>query len=255
MSIVGYLGAAARQAQALEDVAQRPWPLPEAPWAQAQSREDVLLAHWRVQLEQLARLGPPGLPIDTYKGEAWLGVAAFRLTKLRLRGLPPLPSLAFGQLDVFTYVNLGGRPGLWLHTVDTSSRVLAEAAKRSHRLPAHYAEFAFSAEGTPHAGTPGDGAYAVVRDDLAFEARFRVTGRPFAPRPGSLEHFLTERYCLYTSDGGRLYRAELHHPPWSLRRARASIDRNTLAPIALEDDPLVLHSEYQDLLVWSLEEI
>jgi hypothetical protein len=254
VSIAGFLGAAARQAQTLEDVTHRPWHLPETPWSQAQTREDVLLAHWPARPDTLARLGPPGLPIDTHEGEGWLGLAAFRLTNLRLRGLPPLPGLAFGQLDVFTYVTLDERPGIWLHTVDTSSRVLAEAAKRAHRLPAHHGDFAFP-PGRADAAPLEDGLYSVARGYLSFAARFRVAGRPFAARPGSLEHFLTERFCLYTSDGGRLYRAELHHPPWALRPAVAEIEQSTLAPIALEHEPLVLYSESQDLLVWSLEEI
>ena len=99
-----FLGVAARQAQVLEQTAHRPWPPPEEPWAQAQTRLDVLFAHWRVGLDELARLLPPGLPLDTYDGDAWLGLVRFRLASLRLRGLPPLPGVTFEQLDIRTYV-------------------------------------------------------------------------------------------------------------------------------------------------------
>src|SRR5262245_1727071 len=93
------------------------------------------------------------------------------------------------------------------------------------------------------------------RDGLMFAARYRALGEPFVAEPGSLEHFLTERYRLYTADGGRLYRAELHHPPWRVQAAEAVITAATLAPLALEDEPHLLFAESQDLLVWPLEEL
>jgi uncharacterized protein YqjF (DUF2071 family) len=252
-----FLGAAARQSHTLDEVEHRPWPPPDEPWSLAQSREDVLLVHWPVPLDDLARLGPPGLPIDTHEGQGWLGLAAFRLTNLRLRGLPPLPGLAFAQVDVFTYVTLDGRPGIWLHSLDASNRVLAEAAKRSHRLPAYPAAITGPPERpTDDVGaTAASGSYEMTRDDLAFSASFRALGGPFTVAPGSLEHFLTERYCLYTADGGRIYRAELHHAPWMLQRAEASITNVTISPVALEAMPVVLCSASQDLLVWPLEEV
>ena len=140
MSDLGFLETVARQAQAAEDLADRPWPLPEGDWQQAQTREDALFAHWRVELAELARLLPPELTLDTFGGEAWLGIVPFRLTGLRLRGLPPVPGLSsFLQLDVRTYVTFDGRPGIWLFSLDTTNPLLVEAAKRAHRLPAYRA--------------------------------------------------------------------------------------------------------------------
>ena len=245
---VSFLEVAARQADALRDAAHRPWPLPEAPWAQAQTRTDVLFAHWRVGLDEVARLLPPGLPLDTHDGEAWVGLVPFRLSSVRLRGLPPVPRLVFEQLDVLTFVAVDDRPGFWLCSVDVSNPVLLEAAKRTHRLPAYRARMSSGREGEWR-------TFQALRDGLAFEARYRPLGEAFTPEPGSLEHFLTERYCLYTADGGRLYRAELHHPPWRARPAEAELGAVTLAPVALESEAHLLFSEAQDLLVWPLEEI
>jgi uncharacterized protein YqjF (DUF2071 family) len=243
-----FVGAAARQAQALEEVAHRPWPPPDAPWSQAQTRADVLFAHWRVGLDEAARLVPPGLPLDTYDGDAWLGLVCFRLETVRLRGLPPVPLITFEQLDVRTYVTLDDRPGVWLCSVDVSNPVLLEAAKRTHLLPAYRARTS--------AGRDGDAfRFEAMRDGLSFAARYRGVGEAFTPEPGSLEHFLTERYCLYTADGGRLYRAELHHTPWELRAAEATVASATLAPLALEGEPHALYAESQDVLIWPLEEL
>ena len=245
MSELGALEAMARQTRVAADVSRRPWPLPEGPWSQAQTRRDVLLAHWRVELDELARLLPPELPVDTFEGEAWLGIAAYRVESLRLRGLPPLPGLSsFPQLEVSTYVAVGDRPGLWYFSLEVPKQLLVEAAKRAHRLPAYRSRIAVAS-----------GSFDASRDGLAFRARWQGGGEPFEPAPGSLDHFLTERYALYTEDGGRLYRAELQHAPWLLRSTQATVETATLAPLPLVGAPYTLGSALQDLLVWPLEEL
>ena len=61
-------------------------------------------------------------------------------------------------------------------------------------------------------------------------ARYRPLGVAAEPLPGTLEHFLTERYCPYNiGNRSRAYRLEIHHPPWKLQRAEAEIDLNTMA--------------------------
>jgi uncharacterized protein YqjF (DUF2071 family) len=249
VSSSGLFGAAARQAQVAEDVSSRPWPLPDGPWAQAQTREDVLFAHWPLAPVELGRLLPPELAVDTFDGEAWLGIVPFRLTNLRLRGLPPVPGFSsFLQLDILTYVIHDGRPGIWLFSLDTTNQLLVEAARRIHRLPAYRARIS--------AGPGGRGSrFEAVRDGLAFRVSYAGTGEPFVAALGTHEHFLTERYCLYTADGGRLYRADLHHGPWRLQAAVGEVEETTLAPIALEGEPGLLFAAAQDVLVWPLEEV
>jgi uncharacterized protein YqjF (DUF2071 family) len=242
---LGALDAVARQTRLALEASRRPWPLPEGPWSQAQTRRDVLLAHWRVEFDELARLLPPELALDTFAGEAWLGISACRVESLRARGLPPLPGLSSSpQLEVFTYVAADDRPGLWYVSLELTKQLLVEAAKRAHRLPAYRATIAAEA-----------GSFEARRGGLGFRARWEAAGEPFEPAPGSLDHFLTERYALYTADGGRLYRAELQHAPWLLQSARATVETATLAPVPLEGAPHALASAVQDLLLWPLEEL
>jgi uncharacterized protein YqjF (DUF2071 family) len=60
--------------------------------------------------------------------------------------------------------------------------------------------------------------------------RYAPVGAPFEARPGTLEHWLTERYCLYSAaPDGRLLRGEIHHRPWPLQPAEADFERNDLA--------------------------
>jgi hypothetical protein len=205
--------------------------------------EDVLFAHWRVEPASLARLLPPELTLDTFAGEAWLGVVASRVTNLRLRGLPPVPGLSsFAELNVRTYATLDDRPGIWFFSLELGNALVVEAMKRLYRLPAQRARI-----------EAGLGRYQL----LGFSARYTSHGEPFRPGPGTLEEFLTERFCLYTADGGRLYRAELHHAPWRLQQAEGAIDVNTISPVTFpgKEGPHLLYAASQDLLAWGLEEL
>jgi uncharacterized protein len=244
---LGILDAFARQARVAGDAAHRPWPLPGTPWAQAQTRCNILLAHWRVPIDVLARLLPADVAADTFDGEAWLAVAAYRVAGLRARGLPPLPGLSsFPQLEVSTPVMVDGYPGLWLFQLETTKQIVVEAAKRTHRFPAYRARIS---TGRDAAGFRFD----AIRDGLAFAAVYAGRGAEFASVSGTLEHFLTERYALYTADGGRLYRAPVHHLPWRLQGAAGEVEAATLAPLPIEGEPYLLFSAVQDLLVWPLE--
>jgi uncharacterized protein YqjF (DUF2071 family) len=214
---------------------------------------DLLFAHWSLPPTALEPLVPRPLTLDTYDGRAWIGVTPFVLSGLRLAPTPPVPYFStFPEVNVRTYASLGGKPGIYFFSLDAASRVAVTAARRFYRLPYFVAEMA---------ATPSDDgmAYRSKRvDDRGHEAElvigYRPTGPVIAAEPGSLEHFLTERYCLYSIDErGEPLRAEIHHPPWPLQPADAEIDVNTMAPpgIRLPDVPPLLHfAARQDVLIW-----
>jgi uncharacterized protein YqjF (DUF2071 family) len=245
-----FLQTPVRQASVTDVVDHRPWPLRDVPWVQAQTWVDLAFLHWQVDEAELRRLVPSSVGLDTFDGAAWLGITPFVLTGFRVRGVPPLPRVStFPELNVRTYVTHDDKPGIWFFTLDAASALAVEGAKRFYRLPYHRARM--SVERT------ADGVhYESARAGAAFAARYRGHGDLFHADRGSLEHFLTERYCLYTEDGGRLYRAEIHHPPWDLQRGEAQIDLNTMAPVELpKSEPHVLFSPRQDVVVWPLEEV
>lgn len=95
-----------------------------------------------------------------------------------------------------------------------------------------------------HRGTPAG----------LLEGRYRPAGEAFSPHHETLEYFLTERYCLYTTDGrGQIIRGEIHHPPWPLQPAEAEFARNSMTEslgIALTSRPLLHFARRQDVLVW-----
>jgi uncharacterized protein len=250
VSSVDFLDSVARQARVMDDVSQRPWPVPEGPWVQAQSWLDLAFLHWRIEVDELQRLVPQSVELETFEGTAWLGITPFVLSGLRLRGLPPLPVLStFPELNVRTYVTHGGKPGIWFFSLDAGGTLMVEAAKRLYKLPYHRAQMLCE-------HSAGFVQYESARPGAAFSARYRGVGDLAHHEPGSLEYFLTERYCLYTEDGGRLYRAEIHHPPWEVQRGEAHVDLNTMAPLSLPDDgPHVLFAPRQDAVIWPLQEL
>jgi uncharacterized protein len=245
------LRAPARQSGSLSETEHRPWPLPEGQWLMGQSWEDLLFAHWRVDAAVVRELVPSGLTVDEHDGSAWLGITPFELTGFRLRGTPPLPVVSrFPEINVRTYVTAEDKPGIWFFSLDTSSLVAVEAARRAYKLPYFHARISLERRGRRV-------GYAAARRDgnRFFEASYAPAGEAAEPKSGSLEHFLTERYCLYAADESGLHRAEIHHGPWRIGPAEASIDENTMAPEGLEPhgEPLLHLAERQDVVIWPLE--
>lgn len=221
----------------------------------AQTWEDLLFAHWRVAEEDLRRVVPPGLPLDTFDGSAWLGVTPFRIGSHRLRFTPHVPPLtAFPEVNVRTYTTVGGKPGIYFLSLDAASRLAVASARRAYRLPYFHARMGverrhlidFRSERVSRDGPPAD-----------LHVRYRPTSAPRQAAPGTLEHFLTERYCLYTLDRrGAILRGEIHHPPWPLRDAEAEVQRNSMTAghdLELAGTAPLLHlAARQDVLIWPL---
>jgi uncharacterized protein YqjF (DUF2071 family) len=234
-------------------VGHRPWPIPAAPWLMTQSWHDLLFAHWRVDPSDLRRVVPAAFELDLFDNHAWVGIVPFHMTNVGLRAIPSLPWLSsFPELNVRTYVRVADRAGVYFFSLDAGRRLAVAAARAVLNLPYFAA--------TMRVETDRD---AVVYDSArlgpspaVFQARYAATGPPFTASGGSLEHFLTERYCLYhQSRSGIPYRLEIHHPPWPLQVARAAIYANTMAGaggIRIDGPPALLHfARRQDVIAWA----
>lgn len=248
------LSAAQRQARSLEHLGHRGWPIPARGWTMGQTWEDLLFAHWRVPEEVVRPHVPAGLDVDTHAGSAWIGVTPFRLTNFRLRGTLPVPGLnSFLELNVRTYVTTEDKPGIWFFSLDASSQLAVELARRTYKLPYFRARMTFNRRGDTI-------DYECARVDEAgrvFSGSYRPTGAVTPSVAGSLESFLSERYCLYATDERDvLHRAEIHHEPWPLQTAEADIDLVSIVPVELPADaPLCHFSRRLDVLIWPLEPV
>ncbi len=189
---------------------------------------DLAFLHWPVPPGSLAPFLPPGLELDTCQGSAWLSIVPFRMDRVRARGLPPLPGIrTFLELNLRTYVTAGGKPGVWFFSLEAENPLAVRAGRALALLPYMDARmtcrredgwYAYTSERT-HRGAP----------EATFAGRFRPDGAPFQAAPGSLEHFLAERYCFYSAaPSGRIHRFDVEHPPWNLHPCQAEIHVETI---------------------------
>ncbi len=243
----------------LEQIQHRPWPSPTRSWAMHMVWSDLLFAHWPVPANALRPLLPPELVLDTFDGEAWLGVVPFQMSETRLRGLPPVPgSGTFCELNVRTYVRAQHKPGVWFFSLDASSRLAVRTARRFFHLP--YFDAKMSAEarsGWTHYQSRRTHRGAATAE---FHARYQSIGDVFISKPNTLEHWLTERYCLYVSDKkSRVFRGDIHHDPWPLQRAEAEFYRNDMTdwlgfnlPSTV---PHLLFAKRLEVVAWTLSRL
>lgn len=206
-----------------------------APWLIAQEWQQVLFAHWPVERQPLRRLLPENVEPDTFGGSAWVGIVAFVMGRTRAhfgpawRGLPPTP-----ELNVRTYVRVDGVPGVWFLSLDTNSPLFVAVGRALYGLRYRLARMTAIADcDAVH--------YLSVADEATFAASYAAAGPPEHAAPGSLEHFLVERYRLFADRRGRLITARVAHAPWPLQPARAEIGVNRMAPpgLAFRGEPLL----------------
>lgn len=217
---------------------------------------DLLFAHWPVSVEALRPLIPPIFEIDTYDGEAWIGVVPFRMTGFRNRIAPVIPwAGAFAEINVRTYVRIGGRGGVYFFSLDTHRRLAVWGARRFFSLPYYRAEIACRNEDEAIAYESN----RVHRDapPARFRGRYAPTSGATAATCGTLDYFLTERYSLYTVDRrGNACVGEIHHAPWPLQPAELDIETNEMTAqigLALPETKPVLHFARElDVVAWAL---
>ena len=182
-------------------------------------------------------------------------VVPFRMAGIRLRCLPPLPGAsAFPELNLRTYVRHGGRSGVWFFSLDAAHRPAVRVARASFGLPYFDAHM--------HCTPQADGSIEyrsrrVHRGAVPAELRCRYAplGAPFRAELGSLEHFLCERYCLFTAARRHdIRRGDIEHEPWPLQRARWQHERLDMTRlcggIALDREPDSLLFA-RELRVWA----
>jgi len=185
---------------------------------------DGLFCHWPVDPAVVDETLPERLSVATHGSDAYLGVVAFVMDGIRPRGVPI--GLSFPELNLRTYVEGPGGPGVYFYNLDADDRLGVAAARRLFALPYYRARMRATRrdDGTvrfrsrrTHRGAPG----------ARFDATYGPAGEAFAAEPGSLAAFLVENYRFY-ADGNRLYRGEIAHEPWTLREGTADVRENTL---------------------------
>ena len=213
---------------------------------------DLLFAHWRVPAAALRPLVTQRLELDTFDGHAWVSVTPFYMS-VRPRGMPILPGMsALPELNCRTYVRTEGKPGVFFFSLHTASRAAVLGARAGYHLPYFHARMRVTKRG-------GTISYSARRGRAAWQADYGPDSPVEHALPGTADHWLTERYCLYAAWRGGVYRGEIHHGRWPLQRAWAKIQENSVAQAAgveISGPPALLaFSRELKVLIWPLRRI
>ena len=202
-----------------------------------QTWSELLFVHWRYPAEAVRPLVPPELDLDPWDGQMFVGAVPFVMRDIRLAWQPRFTALDFLETNLRTYVTYRGEPGVFFFSLEASSRLAVRAARWGWGLP--YFDAAMTT-----ATTDGVTEYSTVRagTGASLRARFRPGEALGASAPGTLEHFLLERYFLFTKWRGAVWKGHVHHVPYPAQRCELSSLEESLTTAA----GLPLHGEAPD---------
>jgi uncharacterized protein len=235
-------------------------------WAvMRQKWRDLLFLHWAVSPQAIRPLVPPQLDLDLFEGTAYIGLVPFTMTGVRPVGFPAVWGLSsFHETNLRTYVRIGDRgPGVWFFNLEAANSIAVRVARALFHLPYHRARMFLEHErrGNHVATDPATIVYAGVRlwpGPLPASYTIRATPGEESrlAQPGTLEHFLIERYILYAAGNNRIFQGQVHHTPYPIQSAILhSLDETLLATWNLErpdSTPLVHFSKGVDVEVFSI---
>ena len=222
--------------------------------------------HWEVPAAAVAALLPEGLEVDTFEGRAYVGVVPFTMRDVSPWWSPSVPGVSnFHELNVRTYVHAGGRPGVWFFSLDAASSIAVIAARTGWHLPYHRASMVMEEH-------DGEVRYQSRRlwpgpKPAELELRYRIGESIGSAVPDTFEHFLAERYVLFTAgleaaprpSGSPLLSGQVHHRPYPLHRAEVLEVRESVVAAcglpATSGPPHVLYSPGVDVDVFALEKV
>lgn len=213
----------------------------------------LLFMHWTVPVDVMRAAVPVSFDLDLHEGVAYVGVVPFGMEGVRPRLVPEFAALAFLETNVRTYVVRKGEPGVYFFSLEAASRLAVAAARAAFALPYHHARMQL---------LESDGVvqYVTTRTSSGAQhhVRYRVGEHIGASSPGTLEHFLLERYLLFTERGGAARKGQVHHVPYPAHRAEVLEVNDQLVAAAnlppIEGLPLHVHySPGVDVEVFALE--
>ncbi len=206
-----------------------------------QSWRDLLFLHWPIRPETLRPLVPSGLDVDLFEGTAYIGLVPFTMTGVRPVGVPPIWGISsFHETNVRTYVHRDGLdPGVWFFSLDAANALAVSLARTWFHLPYYHARLFLEREPRMGPTDPQPILYAGVRRrpdpcPASYLIRAIPTGSVLPAQPGTLEHFLVERYLLYAMANDALFQGRVHHSPYPLQFATVlTLDENLLIAAGL----------------------
>ena len=192
---------------------------PQQAYVMHQSWNELLFLHWKIDPAEIQATLPPGLTVDTFQGDAYLGVVPFYMCNVRPRFLPSVSWISnFLEMNVRTYVHdEEGRPGVWFYSLDANQKLAVRIARKFFNLP--YFDAKMSAKMDDLTVN-----YHSQQNETDETAILQYSpSEVFTPNQNyseSLEFFLIERYFLfaYNTKKQQLYSGRVHHHAYPLHQ-------------------------------------
>lgn len=225
---------------------------PDAPVIMYQHWRRLLFAHWEVDPAIISAKLPRGLMLDTFDGRAYVGLIPLLMHGVRPRFSPPMPWVSsFPEVNVRTYVHVNGEhPGVYFFSLDAARVLAVLGARAGFGLRYFWATMSAPVRNgwTEYRSQRIDGPKPAL-----LHARYRPRGPMRICEPGTLDHFLIERYSLYAEHLGRLMRGQVHHQSYPVHDAELEgLDETLLAAAGLprQGTPLLHYSDGVDVKVY-----
>lgn len=222
----------------------------------------LLFLHWEVPVEEIQKRISPHLTVDTFEGRAFVGLVPFTMHDIRpTRFLPAIPGVsAFHETNVRTYVHHKDKgPGVWFFSLDAANALAVMAARVGWHLPYFWADMSLEHQNNQIHYTTRRRYPEPTPAELSID--WTIGPEIGTAEPGTLEHFLCERYYLYSTDRyGDLFRGQVHHPPYPLHQATVDHLKQSMLtaagfPVNRPPDLPVYYSPGVDVEVFELQRV
>lgn len=239
----------------LKSTEHRNYPLPKEPWAAMQDWEHLLFMHWPVYKAFIEPHIPADLELDTFDGDAWISIIPFKVNKMKVRKLPPIPFLyPFLEVNVRTYVKKDGIPGVYFFSMD-ASKLLAVLGGKIGTLPYFHANMKLKKRAKKFyfkSKRKNDEKESLI-------SNYKLIGKSTVHAKGSIDHWLLERYALWSYKFDTLFRGDIHHKEWKVQPAEVNIDQETVTSFLPNNvyttQPLVHYARSKRVFIWKIKKV
>jgi uncharacterized protein YqjF (DUF2071 family) len=196
---------------------------------------------------------PRGLTVDVFDDVAYVGLVPFAMKGVRWLRMPERVGFRFLEANVRTYVHVDGdTPAVFFFSLDAASRVAVMAARIAWGLPYYWARMGL----TRSTGRVDYRVRRLTQEGPRLTLSYSIEEPIEAPRPGSLDYFLIERYLLIAQRRCQMVVGQVHHSPYPLRRATVHDLRDELIavtglPKPLDPPPIVHFSPGVDVEIFA----
>ncbi|MBS4208260.1 DUF2071 domain-containing protein [Bacillus sp. FJAT-50079] len=229
----------------------RPFPLPSKPWIMTQVWRDMLFMHWPVDAAFVRNRIPEDLELDLFNDQAWISVIPFRATNTRGRFLPLIPFMtAYLELNIRTYVVYQGVPGIYFFRIDANHLPTVVGARAYTGIPYCMADMTFLCENNKY-------FFSSLNKKERREVKLAYQGEDvlYEVEPGTLDHWLLERYCMYSIKGKHVYRGDIHHDKWKVTNGQVEVITGKGISLFSKTKPIVHFSRRRRAFTYPLEKV